>query len=120
MVEKNSFKNTSLILIYFSSSDYTTFADIYRASNGFRRLVLDGYRYGELGIGHTYDANTCEKIFLQYWRCTANVYDQKTKKYKRCLVRLKTRVIDGYEMIEKTNVLHEHKRFDDESRKHNP
>lgn len=89
---------------------YTTIANIYRVKSGYRRLILDGHRFGELNTIVTYEANSPAEQFINNWRCTANVYNQKMKKHKRCTVRLKTKVIDGYEMIEKINVIHDHRR----------
>lgn len=37
------------------------------------------------------------------WRCTS-----KNAKFRRCRVRLRTRLVNGYEMIKKTNIKHDH------------
>lgn len=67
--------------VYISA--YGTFADIFPASNGFRRLVLNGYRFGE----------RCFSGGIQYWQCTANVRDQQTGKTRRCPARIKTKIV---------------------------
>lgn len=80
---------------------YSTFADIYPAPNGFRRLILNGYRFGERGFSSGQNP-------LQFWQCTANIRDRCTGKMRRCPVRIKTKIIGGYEMINDTNVVHIH------------
>lgn len=100
--------NYFLKLIKYASifiSAYTTFADIYPAPNGFRRLILNGYRFGERGTS----SGGFDPIPNQFWQCTANIRDIKTGKLKRCPVRIRTKVIDGYEMIYDTIVKHYHK-----------
>lgn len=84
---------------------FSAFADIFPAPNGFRRLILDGYRFGERG-------SSSGENPIRYWQCTANVRDEDTGKLKRCQTRLKTTIIDGYEMIQNPNVKHNHKRAD--------
>lgn len=46
---------------------------------------------------------------MQFWQCTANVRDSAGKT-KRCPIRVKTRVVSGYEMIQDPNVVHDHPR----------
>lgn len=64
-------------------SVYVTFADISLAPNGFRRLVLNGYRFGERGSSGG----------VQIWQCTANTRDAETGKSRRCPARLKTKIL---------------------------
>lgn len=67
-------------------------------NRGFRRLVLDGYAFGEMKV---YKGSTS-------WRCTANLRDERNKS-KRCSVSLMTKVINGYEMIRTVpRLAHEH------------
>lgn len=87
-------------------SAFVTFADIYPAPNGFRRLILNGYRFGERGSS----SGIRGKEPTQLWQCTANKRDQETGKMKRCPVRIRTKVIDGYEMIRNADVTHYHKK----------
>lgn len=76
-------------LIFFSLQKcffflaYTTFADISLAPNGFRRLVLQGYRFGERGSSSG----------VQFWQCTANVRDFDTGKSRRCPARIRTKIL---------------------------
>lgn len=74
-------------------SVYATFADISLAPNGFRRLVLNGFRFGERGASSG----------VQFWQCTANTRDIETGKSRRCPARIKTKIILGYEMIRDAN-----------------
>lgn len=99
--QKQKTKKTNKNFILFS--DYATFADIYIASNGFRRLVLHGHRFGERG------SNANRSVGIHCWQCTANMRDKVTGKMRRCTIRLKTKVIDGYEMIQNIDVKHKHK-----------
>lgn len=78
-------------------SEYTTYAKIEVTKNGYRRLILNGYRYGETKVS---DRSV-------YWRCTANLRDEMGKS-KRCITHVVTEVRNGYEMIRKSNVKHKH------------
>lgn len=64
---------------------YATFADITIAPNGFRRLVLNGYRFGERGKSN---GDICT-----FWQCTANTRNFETGKSKRCPARIKTKIL---------------------------
>lgn len=106
---------------------YVTFADISLSPNGFRRLILNGFRFGERGSSSG----------VQIWQCTANTRDPVTGKSRRCPARVKTKIIgwnsstslkmqnhnlfltfrfnfiliaDGYEMVKDTDVTHIHPR----------
>lgn len=84
---------------------YSTFADIYLAPNGFRRLILNGYRFGERGECY-YDEP--DPIPGSVWRCTSNIFNKETGKKRKCTVRVHTKVIDGYEMIRNAMLTHHH------------
>lgn len=71
-----------------------TFANIVNTSRGHRRLICNGFRFGELPT----TGNAVR------WRCTA----LETKTKKRCNAKLTTKMIDGYEMIEATYTAHNH------------
>lgn len=66
-------------------------------------MILNGYRFGERGRGSSSAGRP-----TQYWQCTANFRDSKTGKTKRCLARINTMIIDGYEMIRNPHVTHDH------------
>lgn len=50
------------------------------------------------------DHHTQEK----FWACTKVVYDFGTRKKRPCRACIKTKVIDGYEMIRYATVKHDH------------
>lgn len=77
--------------------EYSTYAKIEITKNGYRHLRLKGYTYGETKVS---DRSV-------YWRCTANLRDERGKS-KRCGTHVVTEVRNGYEMIRKTSVKHNH------------
>lgn len=83
-------------LILFA--DYTAYANIIIDEKGFRRLLCNGYRYGH------YYVSTDEVC----WKCTSNILDTKTGKRRPCSARIKTKLIDGYEMIKNPYIKHDH------------
>lgn len=88
-------------MIYLASNlDSGTFAIVTVDQRGFRRLIHEGFRFGM----HYQHAN--DEIS---WRCTTRVKNRNG----RCGARIRTRVINGYEMItfskgQNTNVEHDH------------
>lgn len=79
-------------------SEYTTFANIIVDHQGFRRLFLDGHRYGVV----------LRKANEYVWRCTKNHPHKLSGKTTKCNGRLRTKMIDGYEMIQTPFVVHSH------------
>lgn len=73
---------------------YTTFAEVIIDHRGYRRLICNGFRFG---IHYQHKNKEIS------WRCTT-----ATKHSGRCCARLKTKLINGYEMIKSVNVNHEH------------
>lgn len=67
---------------------------------GFRRLLHNGFRFG---IHYQHALNGIN------WRCTTALKqsDENGKK-NRCTARLKTKMINGYEMIKNDNIKHDH------------
>lgn len=89
----------------FLLSEYTTFADIEITDRGYRRLSLLGYMFGENKSSKTFDSVGGEQ---SYWRCTGGSKNQHNKRI-RCNAHVRTRVIQGYEMIRNTtSVIHNH------------
>lgn len=80
--------------------DYSTHAEIH-VERGFRRLVCNGYRYAEY-----YKYLKTEDVL---WKCTKGVYDRKSGKRKPCIARIRTKITNGYEMIENPNANHNHR-----------
>lgn len=71
-------------------SDYTEFANIKLSERGYPRLIHNGYSYGVNGKTTTHTNWQCT-------RCEPN--DGISKRQKRCIASIQTKVIDGYEMI---------------------
>lgn len=86
-------------IIHFFA-EYLTFADVDIDSNGIKKLRCNNELFGEYYI----DWRTREK----FWACTKMVYDSLLKKKRPCRACIKTKVIDGYEMIRYPNVKHDH------------
>lgn len=82
---------------------FTAFADINIDSNGFRRLIYGGHRFGHRKL---YDDKT-----QVIWNCTSNYHDPSSGKWKRCNAKVRTCLIDGYEMVENVELQHGHKPF---------
>lgn len=78
--------------IFSSLSVYTTQAQKTIGKTGHCLLLHDGFRFGPV-------ANK-----PHVWRCTSN------KNRKRCTAQLRSKVIDGIEMIKSTTCIHNHER----------
>lgn len=76
-------------------SENTTFAEVSVDIRGYRRLFLDGHRFG-MHYQHVNEDTS--------WRCTSVMNNRTT----RCDARIRTRVINGYEMIKNVDVKHGH------------
>lgn len=87
-------------MIEFHFPEYSTFADVDVDANGGKKLRCNEETFGEYYI----DWRTQEK----FWACTKMVYDRATRKKRPCRACIKTKVIDGYEMIRYANVKHDH------------
>lgn len=97
------FPNFSIIIIFINClfnlflfhSEYTTFAHVTIDHRGYRRLLHNGFRFG---IHYQHSVNN--EIS---WRCTRAV-----KPGGRCSARVRTRLVNGYEMLKCDNVKHDH------------
>lgn len=78
--------------------DYTTYADVVIDNRGYRRLLYNGFRFG---IHYDKKGETT-------WRCTTYVYKKGTGKRTGCRARIKSKMVNGYEMIKDPNVQHDH------------
>lgn len=78
---------------------FTTLAEIFVDTNGFRRLMYDGYRFGTRGK---------EAKPKTVWYCTANVTADTDNVRRRCQSKIRTSTINGYEMIQSTEIKHDH------------
>lgn len=77
--------------------EYTVYADIYESDkSGPRQLIFNGFKFTQ-----RYETKTGEIT----WRCTKHVQDNSGK---HCSAKLKTKVFNGYEMIQSPNVKHDH------------
>ena len=87
--------------MFRSISDYTTFADIVYDHRGYRKLMhTDGYAFGV----------HLEKPDGQIrWRCTLKFAKiGETRKQIRCRATLKTKKINGFDMIKYPFARHDH------------
>ena len=84
----------------FHFPEYETFADVDVDVNGVKKLRCDNETFDEYYI----DWRTQEK----FWACTKMVYDHKIRKRRPCRACIKTKVIDGYEMVRIARVKHDH------------
>lgn len=86
-------------LSFVSDGEYTTFAEVIIDHRGFRRLMhSDGFAYG---VHHEY------KDGATRWRCTLGRV-KGTGKRLGCRGSLRTKKINGYEMIKDPHVIHDH------------
>lgn len=87
-----------MILRFFS--DFKTYADIRIDERGSRRLLYGGYRFGQVyeykGVGDI------------RWKCTSNYIDSNSGQRRGCRAFVRTKMIDGYEMIQNIRVKHDH------------
>lgn len=81
-------------------ADFTVFAKISTDHTGFRRLYHGGYRYGH--------RRSEENKTIIKWECTGTYHDSKGKS-KRCTVFIRTKLIDGYEMLQAFKPKHLHR-----------
>lgn len=84
------------LLFYAEFPDYTTFADIHINKRGFRNIHLNYYTFG---FKETRSDRT-------YWSCT-KTYRDKNDQRRRCKALLVTKTLNGYEMIQSTNIKHD-------------
>lgn len=82
-------KNISQLKSIFIGWEYTTFAEVITNNRGYRRLVYDGHGFG---IKYQNSYEIC-------WRCTI----------RPCRAKLRTKLINGYEMIKTIDIKHDHK-----------
>lgn len=83
-----------IICISYLELEYITFAEVTVDHRGYRRLTYDGFRFG---------VKTYYKNGETNWRCTS-----KGDVNGRCRARIRTQVINGYEMIKDVNEQHNH------------
>lgn len=77
-----------------------TFANIQTATNGFRRLFLKGFLFGQS------KSNANSSIIR--WRCTGGWRNEHNKRV-RCNAQVVTKILNGYEMIKSVeNIVHQH------------
>lgn len=81
-------------------SEYGTFAEVKLDDNGIRQLISNGNKFIEYYI----DLRSQET----FWSCTTPTYNSITKKKTPCRACIKTKLIDGYEMIRNPNPKHDH------------
>lgn len=74
--------------------------DISIDSKGFRRLSYNGNRFGHR---KRYDNRS-----TVIWYCTASTYCPLLGRKKRCQGKIRSKFIDGYEMVENIRVYHDH------------
>lgn len=82
-------KNHFTVKIYCLGLEYTTFAEVITNNRGYRRLLYDGHGFG---IKYQNSDEIC-------WRCTI----------RPCRAKLRTKLINGYEMIKTNDIKHDHK-----------
>lgn len=84
-------------VFYLVPIEYTTFADICGiAKGGKRQMILNGHKFSEHFQLKSGDLS---------WRCTKHTSDGNRT---NCGARVRTKVIDGYEMIKNPHVVHKH------------
>lgn len=84
----------------FFFAEYLTFADIRVDEKGLKSLTCNGHTFGEYYINlETQDA---------FWACTEIIFDPILMKKRSCRACLKTKIVQGYEMIRTTRVRHDH------------
>lgn len=66
------------------------------SKGGKRQMIFDGHKFSE---------HVQLKNGIVSWRCTRHAPNENRT---NCNARLKTKVIDGYEMIKNLNVVHKH------------
>lgn len=79
-------------MAYFFLTGYTKEAHMVIGKTGHCLLLHEGFRFGPVA----------NKPFL--WRCTSN------KNRKRCTAQLRSKIIDGIEMIKNSTCIHNHER----------
>lgn len=91
---------TKLILFDFPSLkiEFTMYAYIHESGkHGHRQLICNGFKFSE------YYASANGEII---WRCNKMFHCDGRR--RNCGARLRTKVINGYEMIKNMNVKHVH------------
>lgn len=89
-----------LLIRFIIFTDYTTYANINIDEKGFRRLLCNGYRYGQY-----YKYSVTDDVC---WKCTTNVLDPITGKRRPCSARIRTKMFNGFEMVKNPNTKHDH------------
>lgn len=86
--------------LLFIQIDYGSFAETFSTRNGASHLFYDGHIYGK----------KCENKDSFVWRCIKKCTGGKQGK---CNAIVRTRIINGYAMIQAVNVLHTCKKMSD-------
>lgn len=97
---KKNFTNfTNILALFFAILGYPMFANILQSDRGFPRIIHDGHSYGICGryTGHT---------VWQCTRCEPRDLTQPTRRPKRCIASIGTKIIDGYTMMGVRNTRH--------------
>lgn len=87
--------------ISFFVAEFSLYADIRITNKGYRRLTYGHHQFGEV-------SRLAKDIVI--WRCTANGLKDVLGKRKRCNFRIRTKIVNGYEMLSRISVAqaHEH------------
>lgn len=84
--------STSITSAYFLLSGYSTPAAMVIGKTGHCLMLYNGFRFGPIA----------NQPFV--WRCTSN------RNRKRCTAKLRSKIINGVEMIKNTVCIHNHER----------
>lgn len=79
---------------------FSHFANISIAASGARRVVHDGFTFGVF--------KNYAKSGILAWRCIKDNKDKQTGVRKRCTAIVRTKTIDGYEMLKPSKTPHIH------------
>lgn len=79
------------------------FADISIDIKGMRRLIFEGFSYGF--------HRECPRFGYRSWRCMKSTYDKWSGKWIKCNATVKTKMIDGFTMLESNSTKHNHWKF---------
>lgn len=84
----------------FSFIGFTIFARIEQSQRGFPRLIHEGKPY--------YAKSKSKIKDYTHWQCTRKLRGQgKNMKTKRCKATARTKIINGYTMLQPVNAVHD-------------
>lgn len=94
--------NRCIFLLHFLlralHSEYTEYAQIESTEKGHRLLWVNGHKFG-----YYYQSSNDAT-----WKCTRRGIVGLDGVKKRCNARMKTKTINGYEMIQSSKCVHDH------------